>query len=77
MRYTRNLRDRLQRELLPFLYDKKDAKNLHDQNAAYHVMYRHILHGSSYPTLVGAFKPKQLSALSSMFGMQLAGRGGY
>ncbi len=77
MRYTSNLRDRLQRELLPFLYDKKDAKNLHDQNAAYHVMYRHILHGSSYPTLVGAFKPKQLSALSSMFGMQLAGRGGY
>jgi len=77
MRYTSNLRDRLQRELLPFLYDKKDAKNLHDQNAAYHVMYRHILHGSSYPTLVGAFKPKQLSALSSMFGTQLAGRGGY
>ena len=77
MRYTSNLRDRLQRELLPFLYDKKDAKNLHDQNAAYHVMYRHILHGSSYPTLVGAFKPKQLSALSSMFGIQLAGRGGY
>ena len=77
MRYTSNLRDRLQRELLPFLYDKKDVKNLHDQNAAYHVMYRHILHGSSYPTLVGAFKPKQLSALSSMFGIQLAGRGGY
>jgi len=45
MRYTRNLRDRLQRELLPFLYDKKDTRNLHDQNAAYHVMYRHILHG--------------------------------
>jgi FkbM family methyltransferase len=77
MRYTSNLRDRLQRELLPFLYDKKDAKNLHDQNAAYHVMYRHILHGSSYPTLVGAFKPTQLNALSSKFGIQLAGREGY
>jgi FkbM family methyltransferase len=77
MRYTSNLRDRLKRELLPFRYDKKDARNLHDQDAAYHVMYRHILHGSSYPTLVGAFKPTQLNALSSMFGIQLAGRNGY
>jgi FkbM family methyltransferase len=77
MRYTSNLRDRLQRELLPFLYDKKDARNLHDQDAAYHVMYRHILHGSSYPTLVGAFKPTQLTALSSNFGIQLARREGY
>lgn len=74
MRYVSNLRDRLRRELLPFLYDKKDARNLHDQDAAYHVMYRHILHGSSYPTLVGAFKPIQLNALSSTFGIQLAGR---
>lgn len=77
MRYASNLRDRLQRELLPFRYDKKDARNLHDQDAAYHVMYRHILHGSSYPTLVGAFKPTQLNALSSKFGIQLAGREGY
>ncbi|MEI8400217.1 MAG: FkbM family methyltransferase [Alcaligenaceae bacterium] len=76
MRYVSNLRDRLQRELLPFYYDKKDAKNLHDQNAAYHVMYRHILHGSSYPTLVGAFNPTQLNALSSMLGIQLARREG-
>ncbi len=76
MRYASNLRDRLQRELLPFRYDKKDVRNLHDQDAAYHVMYRHILHGSSYPTLVGAFKPAQLSALSSTFGIQLAGREG-
>mgnify|MGYP002628414072 CR=1 FL=1 len=52
----------------------KDARNLHDQDAAYHVMYRHILHGSSYPTLVGAFRPTQLNALSSTFGIQLAGR---
>ncbi|NQW83735.1 MAG: FkbM family methyltransferase [Alcaligenaceae bacterium] len=74
MRYVSNLRDRLRRELLPFLYEKKDARNLHDQDAAYHVMYRHILHGSSYPTLVGAFKPIQLNALSSTFGIQLAGR---
>ncbi|MEN9590628.1 MAG: hypothetical protein RLZZ481_2414 [Pseudomonadota bacterium] len=74
MRYTSNLRDRLYRELLPSLYGKKDARNLHDQDAAYHVMYRHILHGSSYPTLVGAFKPIQLNALSSTFGIQLAGR---
>ena len=73
MRYASNLRDRLQRELLPFRYDKKDARNLHDQDAAYHVMYRHILHGSSYPTLVGAFKPTQLNALCSKFGIQLAG----
>ena len=77
MRYAGNLRDRIQRELLPFLYDKKDARNLHDQDAAYHVMYRHILHGSSYPTLVGAFKPTQLNSLSSKFGIQLAGRKGY
>lgn len=77
MRYTSHLRDRLQRELLPFLYDKKDARNLHDQDAAYHVMYRHILHGSSYPTLVGAFKPTQLNALSLTFGLKLAGREGY
>jgi FkbM family methyltransferase len=74
MRYTSNLRDRLHRELLPSFYDKKDARNLHDQDAAYHVMYRHILHGSSYPTLVGAFNPTQLTALSSTFSIQLAGR---
>jgi FkbM family methyltransferase len=74
MRYTSNLRDRLYRELLPSFYDKKDARNLHDQDAAYHAMYRHILHGSSYPTLVGAFKPTQLDTLSSTFGIQIAGR---
>ena len=74
MRYTNNLRDRLHRELLPSFYDKKDARNLHDQDAAYHVMYRHILHGSSYPTLVGAFNPTQLTALSSLLGVQLARR---
>ena len=77
MRYVGNLRDRLRRELLPFSYDKKDARDWHDQDAAYPVMYRHILHGSSYPTLVGAFKPTQLNALSSTFGIQLAGREGY
>jgi FkbM family methyltransferase len=75
MRYTSNLRDRLHRELLPSFYDKKDARNLHDQDAAYHVMYRHILHGSSYPTLVGAFNPTQLTALSSLLGEQVARRG--
>jgi FkbM family methyltransferase len=75
MRYTSNLRDRLHRELLPSFYNKKDAKNLHDPDAAYHVMYRHILHGSSYPTLVGAFNPTQLNALSSMLGIQVARRG--
>jgi hypothetical protein len=61
--------------LLPSFYDKKDARNLHDQDAAYHVMYRHILHGSSYPTLVGAFNPTQLTALSSLLGEQVARRG--
>jgi hypothetical protein len=66
---------RLHRELLPSFYNKKDAKNLHDPDAAYHVMYRHILHGSSYPTLVGAFNPTQLNALSSMLGIQVARRG--
>lgn len=75
MRYTSNLRDRLHRELLPSFYDKKDAKNLYDPDAAYHVMYRHILHGSSYPTLVGAFNPTQLTALSSLLGIQHARRG--
>ena len=75
MRYTSNLRDRLHRELLPSFYDKKDVRNLHNQDAAYHVMYRHILHGSSYPTLVGAFSPTQLTALSSLFGIQVARRG--
>jgi FkbM family methyltransferase len=75
MRYTSNLRDRLHRELMPSFYNKKDARNLHDQDAAYHVMYRHILHGSSYPTLVGAFNPTQLTALSSLLGEQVARRG--
>lgn len=74
MRYVDNFRDRLYRELLPSFYNKKEAKNLHDQDAAYHVMYRHILHGSSYPTLVGAFNPKQLTALSALLGLQLARR---
>jgi hypothetical protein len=74
MRYTSHLRDRLHRELLPSFYDKKDARNLHDQDAAYHVMYRHILHGSSYPTLVGAFNPAQINALSARFGIELARR---
>lgn len=75
MRYASNLRDRLHRELLPSFYDKKDAQNLHDPDAAYHVMYRHILHGSSYPTLVGAFNPTQLTALSALLGIQSARRG--
>jgi FkbM family methyltransferase len=75
MRYTRNLRDRFHRELLPSFYDKKDAQNLHDQDAAYHVMYRHILHGSSYPTLVGAFNPTQLTGLSSLLGVKITRRG--
>lgn len=72
MRYASSLRDRLHRELLPSFYDKKDAQNLHDPDAAYHVMYRHILHGSSYPTLVGAFNPTQLTALSALLGIQSA-----
>jgi len=71
MSYVRNLNDRIRRKLLPSLYDVKDAKNLHDLNASYHVMNRHILNGFSYPILVGAFDKDQLETFSSTVGIKI------
>lgn len=71
MRYVRNLKDKIRRKLLPSFYDVKDAKNLHDLNASYHVMNRHILNGFSYPILVGAFDKAQLATFSSTVGVKI------
>jgi hypothetical protein len=72
MSYVRNFKDRVRRKLIPSLYDVKDAKNLHDLNASYHVMNRHILNGFSYPILVGAFDKAQLEIFSSTVGVQIS-----
>jgi len=72
MSYVRNFKDRVRRKLIPSLYDVKDAKNLHDLNASYHVMNRHILNGFSYPILVGAFDKAQLETFSSTVGVQIS-----
>lgn len=72
MKYARNFNDKLRRKVLPGSYDLKDAKNLHDRNESYHVMNRHILHGFSYPILVGAFDKDQLDTFASMIGFRVA-----
>jgi len=71
MKYARDRRDRIFRRVFRHSYDRKDAKNLHDRNEAYHVMHRHILQGFGYPTLVGAFERAQLEPFASMVGIQL------
>jgi FkbM family methyltransferase len=61
------------RNLFPYLYavEKKDIKNLHDRNDAYHVMYHHIVGGFKYPNLVGAFNKDQLHTFANTFGLQI------
>jgi hypothetical protein len=61
------------RNLFPYLYavEKKDIKNLHDRNDAYHVMYHHIVGGFKYPNLVGAFNKDQLHTFANIFGLQI------
>lgn len=72
MRYANNLTDKVRRKFLPSLYNIKDAKNLHDMNASYHVMHRHILHGFSYPILVAAFDEAQLEKFALLLGIKIA-----
>jgi hypothetical protein len=50
------------RGVFPFLYaiDGTDARNLHDTDDAYHVMYQHIVNNFRYPNLVGAFDRPRL-----------------
>lgn len=57
------------RSVFPYLYavERDDVRDLHDNNAAYHVMYHHIVHGFQYPNLVGAFEPAQLEKLAAGF----------
>jgi FkbM family methyltransferase len=71
MRYVNNLIDKVRRKFLPSLHNLKDVKNLHDLNASYHVMHRHILHGFSYPTIVGAFDENQLEKFGVLLGIKV------
>lgn len=50
------------RNVFPVLYavDKGQACDLHDPNAAFHVMYHHINHGK-FPTIVGAQSQDQVA----------------
>lgn len=51
------------RGVFPVLYavEKGQACDLHDPNAAFHVMYHHI-NGGKFPTIVGAQNSSQVSA---------------
>jgi FkbM family methyltransferase len=53
------------RGVFPYLYaiDGSDARNLHDTDDAYHVMYQHIVNNFRYPNLVGAFDRARLPPL--------------
>jgi len=64
--------DRL-RAAFPFLYaiDGDEARNLHDPDDAYHVMYHHVVGGFRYPNLVGAFHPQQLERFAGRFGVRV------
>jgi FkbM family methyltransferase len=57
------------RGVFPYLYavERDDIRDLHDNNAAYHVMYHHVVCGFQYPNLVGAFEPVQLEKLAAAF----------
>jgi len=71
MRYVNSMTDKVRRKFLPSSYDSKDVKNLHDLNASYHVMHRHILHGFSYPIIVGAFDHEQLERFGTMLDIEI------
>jgi len=57
------------RSVFPFLYavEKDEARNLHDPNDAYHVMYHHVVGGFKYPNLVGAFHVDQLEKFAAKY----------
>jgi FkbM family methyltransferase len=56
------------RGVFPYLYaiDRSDARNLHDADVAYDVMYQHIVNHFRYPNLVGAFDHARLPPLLRM-----------
>lgn len=62
------------RGVFPYLYaiDHDDLRNLHDTDDAYHVMYHHVVGNFTYPNIVGAFHPAQLSALGARCGRVIA-----
>jgi FkbM family methyltransferase len=53
------------RGVFPILYaiEGTDARDLHDANDAYHVMYQHIVNNFRYPNLVGAFDRARLARI--------------
>ncbi len=61
------------RGIFPHLYavEAGDVRNLHDPNAAYHVMYHHLVNGMKYANLVGAFDRSQLARFSQEFDIQV------
>ncbi|HEY0846053.1 MAG TPA: FkbM family methyltransferase [Noviherbaspirillum sp.] len=61
------------RNTFPYLYaiDADDAKNIHDRNESYHVMYHHIVGGFKYPNLVGAFSKDQLRRFAEFYRVSL------
>ena len=61
------------RGIFPYLYavDIGDARNLHNQDDAYHVMYCHIVGGFKYANIVGAFEKDQLTSFAGLFKLNL------
>ncbi|HEX8955746.1 MAG TPA: FkbM family methyltransferase [Burkholderiaceae bacterium] len=62
------------RGIFPYLFavDGDDARNLHDPDHAYHVMYHHIVGGLKYANLVGAFDRRQLERFASAYHLDIA-----
>lgn len=62
------------RGVFPYLYaiEANDARNIHDHNEAYHVMYHHIVGGFKYPNLVGAFHPEQLRGFFDAYRVRIS-----
>ncbi len=61
------------RGVFPYLYavDVSDARNLHNTDDAYHVMYWHIAGGFKYANIVGAFDKGQLTGFSELYNLKL------
>jgi FkbM family methyltransferase len=61
------------RGVFPYLYavDVDDARNLHNNDDAYHVMYYHIVGGFKYANIVGAFDREQLAGFAQTYNLNL------
>jgi hypothetical protein len=59
------------RGVFPYLFavDVDEARNLHDQDDAYHVMYHHIVGGFKCANIVGAFDGDQLTRFAKTYNL--------